>query len=169
MIQAMHKQKGYTLVEILIVLFIISLVTSIALLSIRFNENKQFELFANKIAELIRLAEEQAMLQSSVLGVLVDHHGFQFSYLQLKTNGQQQWLTIQDTVLHQEKIPDKMQITLKIKNNRIILKEDKETPQIIISTNGDVTPFTIFLGKKGSNPRYAIIGEADGAITTTIL
>ena len=39
-------------------------------------------------------------------------------------------------------------------------------PQIVISTNGDVTPFTIYVGRKGKKPLYAISGDADGNVTS---
>ena len=164
----MLKQAGYTLVEILVVLFIISIVTSVALLSIRSNADKQIESFANTLSELVKLAEEQAMLQPNVMGLSLDKHIFQFSSLQLQENGKLQWFASKDSVLHQQNIPDNMQVSLEIQGSRMDFNDtSKNNPQIIISTNGDITPFTIFLGKVGEKPRYAIIGEADGSIHTT--
>lgn len=158
------KKQGYTLIEILIVLFIISIVTSVALLSIRYNENKQIESFASKFADLFRLAEEQAMLQPNVLGLSIDYSQFQFSHLQFQAN-QQQWLPLDDTILGQQFIPNNIQIALEIQGDRTNLNESK-LPQIIISSNGDITPFTLYVGQKGKKPSYMVSGEADGSIRT---
>ncbi|OGT42639.1 MAG: type II secretion system protein GspH [Gammaproteobacteria bacterium RIFCSPHIGHO2_12_FULL_37_34] len=163
----MRNQFGYTLIEILIVLFIMSIVTGVALLSIRYNENKQLESFANKFVDLVRLAEEQAMLQPNVLGLSIYQHAFQFSHLQLSMD-KQQWLPLEDTILHPQVIPDHIQIALEIQGDRISLNENKK-PQIIISTNGDITPFTLFFGKKGEKPNYVVIGDADGAVYATTM
>ena len=48
-------------------------------------------------------------------------------------------------------------------------EDEDQLPQVVISTNGDITPFTIYVGKKGKSPRYVIKGDADGNITSKLL
>jgi len=159
--------RGYTLVEILVVLFIISIVTSVGLLSIRHNENKQMETFANELTQIMTLAEEQAMLQSVVLGLAVDQHSVQF--IKLTTNladKKTRWIPLDDTVLRQQTIPHPVHLEIKVPNQQT---DAAAYPQIIISTNGDVTPFTIYIGKQGEKPRYAISGDANGNVINKAL
>lgn len=156
--------RGYTLIEILVVLFIISIVTGVGLLSIRYNENKQLESLANKMSETLQLAEEQALLQPMVLGLSIDQEKMQF--FQSEKN---EWLPIQDQILKQQMIPGQFQMVLATKTSQAQEIDKKPRPQIIISTNGDITPFTIYLGKKGEKPKFAISGDADGTISTTAL
>lgn len=47
--------------------------------------------------------------------------------------------------------------------------EKQIQPDIIISSSGDMTPFTITIGKKGEQPRYLIRGNTDGTVTTQII
>lgn len=161
--------KGFTLIEILVVLFIISIVSSAALLSIGRNENRHIETFANELAQAMTLAEEQAMLQPTVLGLSLKEHSFQFSSFQLTAEAKKNvWTPLQDALLGQHTIPNDIQVDVEVSGNRAAA-EDKTTPQIIISTNGDLTPFTIYIGKKGEKPRYAIRGDADGNVTNKLL
>ena len=168
----MRRSKGFTLVEILVVLFIISIVTSVAMLSIGRNDNKRMETFANELTQIMTLAEEQAMLQPTVLGVSLNGHTIQFTRLQAAQDGKKsQWLPLQEAALNKHVIPDDIQVGIKVGSARTLASRSDESalPQIIISTNGDVTPFTIYVGKKGQKPLYAVTGEADGTITNQAL
>ena len=159
--------NGYTLIEILIVMFIISIVTSVALLSVGRNENKRLESFANELVQTITLAEEQAMLQPVVLGILIDKHTVQFvSLVPSKNDGKNTWVALDDTLLGKQSIPSGIEVRVAAGNTHASAADEvTKNPQIIVSTNGDVTPFTIYIGKIGEKPRYAIIGDADGSIT----
>jgi general secretion pathway protein H len=156
-----RRGEGFTLIEILVVLFIISIVTTVALLSISRNENRQLETFTNELTQMLTLAEEQAMLQPTVMGLAFKSSSLQFSRYESS------WEPWQGASLGKRKVPDNIELKLEVANQKI--DAANKTPQIIISTNGDVTPFTIYIGKKGAKPRYAVIGDADGQITSQLL
>lgn len=161
----MKKPPGYTLIEILIVLFIMSIVAGAALLSIGHNKNKQLETVQNELAERLNLAEEEAMLKPAVLGLVLEPHGFYFvSYQKPKKNKPASWIPVQDAALSRYTFSDQIELSLLGPH-----KEDQEDampnqPQIIISPNGELTPFTLHIGMAGVDARYAMIGEADGSI-----
>lgn len=152
--------SGYTLVEVLVVLFIISIVTSVALLSIRRNDNKEMETFAHEVTQILSLAEEQAMLTPSVLGLSFDKEFFQFASLEKTKDGKKTtWAPLADTILGTHPIPRNVEVRVSVAN-----QNPKSNSRIVISTNGEVTPFTIYIGKPGQKPRYAISGHADGTV-----
>ena len=156
------RHAGYTLIEILVVLFIISIVTSVALLSLGRNENERVETFANELVQTMKAAEEIAMLQPMVLGMSLDQHSLRFTQFTLAgKEGKINWVPLQDKILAKTSIPSGIQAVVKM--------ERQNVPQIVISTNGDVTPFTIYIGKAGEKPRYAVIGEANGEIYSKAL
>lgn len=162
------KYLGYTLIEILIVIFIISIVTTVALLSINQNKNKTIESFAKQLTQILTLAEEQAILQPIVLGMYLDHDSFRFSSLQSEPKTQKStWVPLQDTILGKHRIPNGILVSIKVDGQSMDL--EKKNPQIIISTNGEATPFTIYVGQPGEKPLYAIRGEMDGSITNAAL
>lgn len=167
----MTCKTGFTLVEVLVVLFIMSIVTSVALLSINHNENRQLEAFTNELVQRIMLAEEQALLQPAVLGLSIKAAMYEFACYQPAENGKNfSWQPMQDHLLADYAIPASMQVSIEIGGKKIALNEEvKQAPQIMISTNGDVTPFIIHIGKKGKSPRYVINGDAAGNITSKAL
>ena len=154
--------KGFTLIEVLVVLFIMSIVMSVALLSISHHEARQLEAFTKELVERLTLAEEQAMLQPAILGLSINKNAYQFA-----SNKKEGWLPLQDTILAHHAIPATMQLSLEMGGKKMAIEQD--VPQIVISTNGDITPFTLYVGQKGKPPRYVIHGEADGSIKSTTL
>lgn len=177
---ARSRVLAFTLIEILVVLFIISIVTSVALISVAHNENKKIESFANDLTQLITLAEEQAMLSPAILGLSFSTNTFQFASFQSITVKKKGWVTLNDGILGSHRIPDSIQVEVKGGNTRFDAESGDEqdedddegenfVPQIIISMNGDVTPFSIYVGKRGEKAQYVITGDADGTITNKSL
>ena len=155
-VSAVHR--GFTLVELLVVLFIISIVTSVALLSISRNEQKDMESYANEVTQMLTLAEQQAMLQPTVIGFRINQNTLQFTTMGTQANNKPQWSAINDSVLKARSIPSNYDV-------RIEMGNEKNNPQIVISSNGDLTPFTIYIGKRGKKPSFVIKGDADGNVT----
>lgn len=163
------RAQGYTLIEILIVLFIISIVTTVGLLTIGNSDNREMQSIANELTQMVVLAEQQALLSPNVLGLTVKSHTLQFSSLQLAANSKKNtWLPLEDAVLKAYQVPSHIQISVNV-GDKVLSEDEKKSPQIVISTNGDITPFTIYIGKKGQKPYYAVIGDADGSITSKVL
>jgi general secretion pathway protein H len=165
------RSSGYTLIEVLIVIFIISIVTSVAMMTINRNENRDIETFAKEITQMVSLAEEQAMLEPNVLGIQLGSRQLQFASLTKDEKTQKPiWLPLDDHVLTGRKIPGNIQLTLEVAGSSVELNGSaKAIPQIIFSTNGDVTPFILYVGKKGKKPMYAISADADGNVASAAL
>jgi general secretion pathway protein H len=149
---------GFTLIEILIVIVIISVISTVAMLSIHFNRNKQLETLANTLANLITLAEEEAMLRPAVLGLVFTPHSYQF-YIYQENN--HTWQPLPNRVFRATAIPDDTQITLKIHGQNIPTDGQH---QLIISTSGDIPDFTISIGKSDQAPLYQVIGKESGDV-----
>ena len=162
---------GYTLIEVLIVILIISIVPTVTLMTISRNESRDIETFANELTQMVSLAEEQAMLEPNVLGISLASHAVQFASLGKDNETQKPvWLPLNDHVLSRAAIPGNIQISLEVAGKVVKINgASKSPPQIIFSTNGDVTPFVMYVGKKGKKPRYAITADADGNVSSTSL
>ncbi len=165
---SVRHDNGYTLIEILIVLFIISIVTSVALISMGRNENRQIETVATEVHQIITLAEEEALLKHWVIGLVVKPHALQFFHLAAKAGENKKWLPLNDKLLTPRYFPASIVIRI-AGRERSKDESSDEKPQVVISTNGDLTPFIIYVGKDGEKPRYVIRGEANGKITTESL
>lgn len=157
--------SGFTLIELLIVIVIISIVSSIALLSINVNQNKRLESMTNQLVNTFKLAEEEALLRSTTLSFILTNNAFQFYEYQTSADPKQTWHALNNTAFKLHHIPSNVQMTLKIQGE-VITDTD---PHLIISQSGDITPFTLYIGKKDSTPRYKIIGKANGVIKSEMI
>jgi len=164
------KQAGFTLIEILVVIFIIGIVTGVALLSMSHNENSEIKTFASELTQMVSMAEEQAMLEPKIMGISLDHFAVNFSSLQKNRRTQKsEWLPTNNNVLSKYSIPENIEVSLHMDGKPVKLYGGGHAPQIIFSTNGDVTPFILYVGKRGSKPQYAISADADGGVQNIAL
>lgn len=165
-----RSQRGFTLIEILVVIFIIGIVTGVGLLTISHNENREIKTFATELTQMVSMAEEQAMLQPQVMGVSIDRLAVSFSCLKKdRTSEKSTWLPVNDHVLSHYKIPENIEVSLQMDGKLVKLDSGSKIPQIIFSTNGDVTPFVMYVGKRGHKPQYAISTDADGGVQNIAL
>lgn len=149
-------RNGFTLIEILIVMLIISIVSSIAVLTITHNQNKNLDYLAMQLTRLISLAEEEAMLRPATLGLAFTPTTFQL-YEYQKNKKKWQPLTASPFQARQYNA----HLILQIHQENVSLNGQ---PQLIISESGDITPFVILIGKKDASPLYKIIGQANGSV-----
>jgi general secretion pathway protein H len=170
-VRARTAHAGYTLIEILIVMLIISIVGAVSLLTVSANKNSQLENFSKQLTNLITLAEQQAMLQPAVLGLLIQNQTLRFYQFQAAPDQYHKsaWVPLDDPVLRARKIPKNIEVQLTFPGSPDAAPDAETThnPQLIISTNGDLTPFIIYLGEKNSAPRYQIVGSDDGSLTNS--
>jgi len=142
--------KGYTLIEILIVLFIISIVASIALLTVGRSDTKRMVLFAKELSEVLVAAQERAMLESSTISVSFGGQTVHVSRLPPEADDKKA-ITAGD-VFKTYAVPSDVYIESNVRDIRI-------------SPTGDMTPFLIQVGRRGGKPEYTIRGERDGAVS----
>jgi len=153
-----HDDRGFTLIEILIVMIIISIVSSIAVLSIHSNPAKQYETLSKQLVNLIQLAEQEAMLRPATIGIKFNENDFQFYQFDAEKN---RWFPIQKGVLKLHRLPSNTHITVKIHDEAVAMSDQM---QLIIPPSNDLTPFVITIGKAGETPYDQVIGEASGEV-----
>jgi general secretion pathway protein H len=162
-----NNNRGFTLIELLVVIFIISIVAGVALISIGQSQSSKVQAFAKQVTETLLLAQQQAMLQPVVLGVYLDERNIQFLDLSSQPGRQPLWRKRQDKLLGVLEVPDQLTVKLSQADEQPDVQANSKAinPQIVISTNGDLTPFTLYLGLRDEKPRFVIRGDVDGSIT----
>lgn len=160
------RKSGFTLIEILIVMLIISIVAGVASVSINRNQRKQFETTAQQLTHLIILAEQEAMLRPTTIGLALTQTSYQFySYAHDAKTNQDYWQALTSNAFKPRLFPKDTEIKLTI-GTQSIPTDGK--PVIIINSSSDITPFTIFIGKKAEDPYYQIDGKANGEVTSEV-
>ena len=138
----MKREEGFTLIELLVVLVIVSIVLAIAVMAFGdFGKARRAKSQLQQFSQAIQVAKQQAIIQQNVLGVLVTAKGYRF-YQYNKT-----WQTLSHDRLSQESgFAGETNVRLQLKNANI--KHKIKTPQIMIQTDGTVTPFVLLMGKQ---------------------
>lgn len=144
------NNDGFTLIEILIVMLIMGIVLSIALLSISHNRKKELEDTATTLIHMLTLLETESLLRPATLGLRFTPEGYQF----LIADDKNSWQPFTDSPFGFHALPQSLRPVLKM--------QAKDTPRIIISENGNLTPFTLLLYDQ--DEVYSIKGDANGEV-----
>jgi len=152
---------GFTLIEILVVLLIIAIITSVAVLAFgQFGRGRREKIIAQQFARVITVAQQQAILTPSIVGLGITENGYQF--YQFESN---QWENIQNDVLSNTHA---FQSVFIVKINSIAgyhastdsAIKTHGKPTILFLPSGFVTPFSLNL--KGESHQYNMIVKNNG-------
>ena len=156
---------GFSLIEIMIVVFIIGLVTATVVITFG-GDSRDTELDkeAERIEALFGYAREQAELQTRDYGLRMDRLEYYFVVFNPLVN---QWrLPEEDDALRARKFPDDMVPGLVVEGRNVVLDSRKPQvqdfkPQVMIYANGDLTSFEISLEREGTGDRARIYSDED--------
>jgi general secretion pathway protein H len=149
------SNQGFTLIEILIVLVIIGITFGFALIAFGdFGASRRIVFSAEQLANTLRLAQQQAILENSTLGLRVDNSSYQI--LQLQNNNQ--WKPIANSgPFKMTYFPKGTLITLKTN-----ISSPAGAPGVIITSSGDMTPFILTFRTSKEENITALVGKRNG-------
>ena len=163
-------QRGFTLLELLVVLFIIGITLSFAMLSVgdRTKEHS-VQQEAQRLAARLALAGQEAILGAKELALQATSEGYQFLVLD---NGE--WQVLKDEELRPRRLPAGMQLKLTLEGESAVPisnqtadqekrgKQAEKTARIYLLSSGEMTPFEARLQDDASH--YFINGSATGKL-----
>lgn len=152
--------SGFTLIEIMIVVFIIGLITAAAVITFGGqSRDSQLDEEAERLAALLDYTREQAELQTRDYGFRTLLSGYQFVVFDPMTA---EWKVQQeDDALRERRLPEGLVPSLVVEGRKVVLdsqwpKIDDHKPQIIIFGNGDITSFEWRLKRLGTGQEAVI-------------
>ncbi len=164
--------RGFTLIEILVVVVIAAVVSSVVLLSmgvLRDDRNLQQEIY--RMASLIDLAADEATLQGRDFGLEIQLGGYRFVEFDPYT---ERWAEIiGDDILRPRSLPEGFEFELYVEGKRIQLShqmaeiqadEDDDNrakltayaPHSLLLSSGDLTPFELVLRRPADESIYQL-------------
>lgn len=160
LVTGMRNNQGFTLIEIMIVLVIIGITFGFALIAFGdFGESKRVLFAAEQLVNNMRLAQQQAILETSTLGLRIDNYSYQI----LQLHGNSKWQELSHTGV--------FKINYFPKNTLLILKTNHQTkagaPSIIINSSGGLTPFTLNFNSNKENTA-TLTGNQNGDLKLTV-
>jgi general secretion pathway protein H len=125
MLNLSKKINGFTLIEIVVVIVIIGVILSFATLSIGSGGLEQkLEQEAQRLASLLQLASQEAILQSKEMGVFFETDGYRFYVL---TSKKWQALTESDDIFRPRQLPFGLQIALQFPKQKRCNRPNKKS------------------------------------------
>ncbi len=158
-------QRGFTLIEIMVVMVIVGIIVAIALLSLgTLGNNRDLETEARKLSTLLQLANDDATVQGRDFGLEVMLNGYRFVEFDPLLNT---WFeVIGDDLMRERTLAEGLEFELTIEEHRVLLLDDaRQTerdededenpndrdltddylPHILILSSGDTSPFELLL------------------------
>lgn len=155
-----HAQ-GFTLIEILVVVFILGVVASMAVLAIGDPRSREMAHFAEKLKMTFELAEQEAILRPAEFGVSVTQDQYQFfSFDELGNHWQP--LT-HHALLKQQSIPSYLTLQLTLEGQNVALN-NRTSPLIALHSSSHITPFQLTIGLDQKPPSFSLTGEKNGKL-----
>lgn len=135
--------KGFTLIEILVVIILVGLLAALAVVNM--GGSGQVREMDNKVRELYLLmqtASEQAILNNEELGLRLLDDGYQFVIFD---DTSRKWAEQGERLFRPRSLPEWMEVTPFIEDGLPTLAgdDDKLTPDLVFFSSGEVTPFEL--------------------------
>lgn len=157
-------EKGFTLLELLVVLLIIGIIITFVTLSID-TRSDDIEIEAKRFAALLNLAQEEAILNGMEYALEFDATG----YLFLELAGSK-WKAIEnDDVLRERKLPEGLNLKLVLEGEEMdmelsgnVFDAGVALPRIYLLSSGEFTPYEITFRDEYSKTAFYITPGENG-------
>ena len=156
-----RRARGFSLIEILVVVVILGIVSSIALMSLGvLGDDRELRTEAQRMQTLLEIAQDEAMLQGREFGMEIMLTSFRFVEYDPYAN---QWgEVIGDDTLRLRELPEDVEFDLLLEDRHVELElnpaefgdpedtanrdpSENYAPQLLIFSSGDMSPFELHI------------------------
>ncbi len=166
------RNKGFTLVEILVVIVIIAIMVSLAVLSIGVTgRDSQLDEESRRIAGLVDLLHDRALLEGRDFGLRIEPAAYEFV---VYDPDRDRWLPLnQEQEFRHRDLPKGLSFQLELDSQVVVIKpidrnlagdDPPPGPQLAIAASGEGTPFRLTLLRDGTTATASVDGDAMGKI-----
>lgn len=175
----MPSAKGFTLLEIMLVLLLMGMVSVAVVMTLpnSVNNENSSQWHAQRFSTLLQFAEDHALVNNRELGIEFDQQHYTFAVYDLK---KKKWQPFEDSrISGQVELPDTIKADYKLSGSvwdeieqeaedpflekeylveiKGKKKEIKITPQVYIMSSGEVTPFTYQFSEIENNTQVSTV------------
>lgn len=174
------RVQGFTLLELMIVIVIISILVSFATLTMRSTSPEDLiKEEAQRLQRLIQLALEEAVMKNTEYALEFSSNSYRF----LSYNDGNWDAISDDQLLRERELPHEMEVDLAIEQIDVIIgkspepdsntsqygiaensdEKEKPKPQVFLLSSEEITPeFSAYFTLPGIEARYVVSGHIDG-------
>lgn len=152
--------RGFSLIEILVVILIVGIAAGFALLAFGdFGAARRATVMAEQFASYIKMVQQRAILEMNTLGINITPNGYQTYRFQQGTTWQPM---SKNSPFRWQNFPSSIVVTFKSN-----IKNTSKEPDIIINSSGDMTEFVLYFGNTRQARITTLVGQHDGSIVLT--
>lgn len=168
--RARASSRGFSLLELLVVVAIIGIVVGTVVLSMGVvGSDREIEREALRLRSLLDLLREEALMQTRDYGVLFSASGYRFyvyDYQRLT------WVEPGgDALLREHELPPRLELALRVEERELVLRPSLEEiddktpePQVMVLSSGEITPFSAEVARAAADGHYAVTAGLDGKL-----
>ena len=176
-LNTVHNQRGFSLLELLVVIVIIGILVSIAAINIDTRDTRP-QKQAERLAALIELAADEAMIHGQEMGLHFYLGQYEFSVFDPERGI---WIIMtNDEMFMPRRLEEAVTVDLVIEDREIVLVipelnrktdavDENYEPQIFILSSGEITPFTASFKPEFDDNGYMLDISLDGKATVTAI
>lgn len=168
-----HLARGFSLIELIVVIAMMAVLTSIIVPRINFGgEAKQVRDESLRLAELMNRATEESIFKTQQIGVRFTDSKYHF--LLLDGDGRDgKWVSHESKMFRDREWPEDFDIQVEITGLGVELEDseqfeidEKTRPHVMFLSNGEVMPdFKIVIEKGLNNERWQVASGVEELIT----
>jgi general secretion pathway protein H len=187
------RARGFTLLEILVVIVIVGVIISVATISVGvLGRDREMQDQAERVWAVLQQAKEECELQGFDVGLRVGTASYDFLRFDAR---QQRWLPISnDDLMSARSLPPGLRMRLWLEGREVILAERPDTqgqseseeeadapdreasardedekkeelpPQIMVLSSGDLNSFDLQFEREGSEARWHVFSRPDSTV-----
>lgn len=172
------SQTGFTLIEMMVVLVIMGIIVSTMVLSIRTGDiSEHMEIEMNRLHALVRLAQEEAILQGQVMALAISEKSYRFDVKNLED---ETWAAVSDGRVFRERalVPgthlvlvvdeiekeEKQKFQLKLSTKKNDEEEEDDFQRVQIEPSGEMFPFELIMRNEDETIEFRLVMGEDGEL-----
>lgn len=144
------RTTGFTLIEILVVLVVVSMLVALATFTLGGNsQRRDLDNEAEQVFLLMQTVSEQAVLNNTEFGLVMEEDQYQFLAFDQQSGT---WKPSQERLFRQRALPEWLIVTKYIENDAPRLARGSEgsengqpVPDVVLFSSGETTPFELEL------------------------
>lgn len=182
-------QRGFTLIEVLAVVFLIGVAMAAITVSVGGGQSRELKSHARYLYNAMHMALEEAVITQSQVGVRFDVEGmadelqYRYRFLVLQPQ-QQRWLVLPADIIKSRALPQGVELQVRVDGQLIIIgaeqkkglfsreaktADEKEgqapVPDIYFLSSGEMPDFDVTLRDAQSGAEYTIKGNMLGQLS----